>query len=358
MLGTARAQHIGRLTDGSLGGATSNGSVRKVTATPTNRLQAARELRGFLRGGLTVATPSAAAAVLDGLRAVLPYDCAALSLWDPCAAHHVTLAGDGYPNSVLRFLDTRMQADPIFAEIRRGRTPVRVRDIPLPRRRGEVFETIIRPLGFADGVTHCLVARDGRYLGMLNASTVSSRQPDDDAVALLDLLADDLAAALDPLPLSVPPSAVLAKGEADGILVCSAGQLIPLTTGARPELAEASSPLRPLLEAMLARPASQARLVVLLGLDLLAVTLDGGPEGVLLLHRPGAAPYGLTPRELQVLDAVSRGWTNAVTAQALGVAPRTVGTHIEHVLAKTQCPNRTAAARLAARLGLLTDVRP
>jgi DNA-binding CsgD family transcriptional regulator len=230
---------------------------------------------------------------------------------------------------------------------------VRVRDIPRARRHGETFETVIDPLGFADGLTQCLFAGDGRYLGMLNASTLDRRHPDDDVVDLLALLADDLAVALDPLPPPVPATGALVDGHTDGLLVTTIGQAVPLSAGARPELAAPGSPLRPLLDDLLAGREPPRALLVLLGADLVAVNLDGGAHGVVVLHRPADPPFSLTPRELEVLDAVSHGQTNAETARALRVSPRTVATHLEHVLAKTGCANRTAAARLATRLGLL-----
>lgn len=331
-------------------------SVGGVTPdTSSSRLRAARELRGFLRRSRRpAATPvGVLSAALDALHGVLPYDCAAFARWDPVARRHVTVASTGYPATALRFLDTRMHADPLFAEVRDTGGPLRVRDIPRARRHGEVFETVIDPLGFADGLTQCLFARDGRYLGMLNASTIDRRHPDDDVVALLDLLADDLAAALDPLPCAAPATGALTDGCTDGLLVTSTGPAEALSADARPELAAPGSPLRPLLDDLLAGRESPRALLVLLGADLLAVSLDGGVHGVVVLHRPTDAPFGLTLRELEVLDAVSRGRTNAETARTLRVSPRTVATHVEHVLAKTGRPNRSAAARLAARLGLL-----
>jgi DNA-binding CsgD family transcriptional regulator len=319
--------------------------------TSSRRLRAARELRGFARR----AGPAAAAAgpaVLEALRGVVPYDCAQLARWDPVHGRHATVAAVGYPQAALRFLDRRMHTDPLFAQVHRDRGPLRVRDIPGGRRRGEIFDSVIDPLGFADGLTQCLFARDGRYLGMLNVSTVDGRQPDDDVVALLELLADDLATVLDPLPAPTPATRVLADGGSEGLLV-TRRSTVRLSPGARADLTCAASPLRPVLDGLLTGGQAPRSHVVLLGDDVLAVTLEGGPDAVVVLHSAVAPPYGLTPRELVVLDAVSRGRTNAQIGRALRIVPRTVATHLEHVLAKTGAPNRTAAARLAARLGLL-----
>ncbi len=320
---------------------------------PSARLRAARDLRGLLRGGgARPSGPGLAVAALAELHGLLPYDCAALSRWDPVERVHRSVAVVGYPADVLRFLDRRMHTDPLFDEVRSGRVPVRVRDIPRPRRRGEVFDAVIDPLGFRDGVTQCLFAADGRYLGMLNASTLDLRHPDDDAVVLLDLLADDLAGLLDPVPAAGAATAALAAGLAEGLLV-TATAVVPLSPGARPELAGPRSPLRPLLAAALTGGARATTALALIGHDLLEVTLEPRSGGVVVLHRPAAAPFGLTPRELEVLAALSRGGTNTGIARDLRITPRTVAAHVEHLLAKTGAPNRAAAARLAADLGLV-----
>ncbi|MHB6911510.1 helix-turn-helix transcriptional regulator [Streptomyces sp. DB-54] len=65
-------------------------------------------------------------------------------------------------------------------------------------------------------------------------------------------------------------------------------------------------------------------------------------------HRPG----GLSPRELQVLAELTTGRTNREIAERLYITPRTVATHIEHILAKLDLPNRAAAAARATAWGI------
>ncbi|MFF7177650.1 LuxR C-terminal-related transcriptional regulator [Streptomyces sp. NPDC008121] len=65
-----------------------------------------------------------------------------------------------------------------------------------------------------------------------------------------------------------------------------------------------------------------------------------------------AAPGGLSPRELEVLGELTGGRTNREIAGRLHIAPRTVATHVEHILAKLDLPNRAAAAARAAAWGL------
>jgi DNA-binding NarL/FixJ family response regulator len=60
----------------------------------------------------------------------------------------------------------------------------------------------------------------------------------------------------------------------------------------------------------------------------------------------------LTPRELEVLRLIARGRSNKRIALELGVAEKTVKTHVGHVLAKLDLADRTQAALYAVREGL------
>jgi LuxR family maltose regulon positive regulatory protein len=60
----------------------------------------------------------------------------------------------------------------------------------------------------------------------------------------------------------------------------------------------------------------------------------------------------LTPREREVLRLVTEGLTNRQIAGRLVVSEHTVHRHVTNLLRKLDLPSRTAAAALAARLGL------
>jgi NarL family two-component system response regulator LiaR len=64
------------------------------------------------------------------------------------------------------------------------------------------------------------------------------------------------------------------------------------------------------------------------------------------------APERLTPREREVLALIGRGFSNKRIARELGVAEKTVKTHVGHVLAKLGVSDRTQAALYAVREGL------
>ncbi|GLF99593.1 helix-turn-helix transcriptional regulator [Streptomyces yaizuensis] len=221
--------------------------------------------------------------VLLALSGVVEYDHASLTRWDPVRGCHTTLAGS-YPEEATAYIESRLHHDPVFSVLR---GPVRgglwLGEVPgqlLAASPG--FQEVLSPLGIEDGVAQCLFAADGRYVGMLNVSTRRPRCAPDPARAVVTLLTEALAAAVDPC--------AVAPRTADP---CAA---------------------------------------------------DPGHAG----ERPG----GLSPRELQVLAELTAGRTNREIAARLFIAPRTVGTHIEHILAKLGLPNRAAAAARAAAWGI------
>ena len=57
----------------------------------------------------------------------------------------------------------------------------------------------------------------------------------------------------------------------------------------------------------------------------------------------------LTPRETEVLSWIAKGKTNRDVGEILGMSPRTVNKHLEHVFEKLGVETRAAAAALASR---------
>ena len=66
-----------------------------------------------------------------------------------------------------------------------------------------------------------------------------------------------------------------------------------------------------------------------------------------------AGPAGLTPREVEVLTLIARGASNKQVAAALGITPKTAGTHIERIYVKIGASTRSTAALFAMQNGLL-----
>ena len=65
-----------------------------------------------------------------------------------------------------------------------------------------------------------------------------------------------------------------------------------------------------------------------------------------------ADPFGLTPRERQVLTALARGATNREIAEELFMAEKTASVHVSRILSKLEVRSRTEAAAVAHRHGL------
>ncbi|MFI0830553.1 LuxR C-terminal-related transcriptional regulator [Streptomyces sp. NPDC021140] len=248
-------------------------------------LDAAVHVRAVARSAMSGAT--GVGTVLTALSEVMEYDHASLARWDPLRRRHTTLAGS-YPEAATAYIETRLHHDPVFPVLRDpARGGLWLTDVPRQLLESSPgFQKVLSPLGVEDGVAQCLFADDGRYVGMLNVSTRRPRRAPDPARAVVTLLTEALAAAVDPRA-GLPPEAPAAADRA-----------------------------------------ADAR-------------------------RPG----GLSPRELQVLAELTTGRTNREIAERLYITPRTVGTHIEHILAKLGLPNRAAAAARAAAWGI-TDRPP
>lgn len=63
---------------------------------------------------------------------------------------------------------------------------------------------------------------------------------------------------------------------------------------------------------------------------------------------PERGESSLTTREQAVLREVANGRTNREIARSLGIAEKTVGVHVSHILAKLGCKTRTQAARFVS----------
>ena len=112
-------------------------------------------------------------------------------------------------------------------------------------------------------------------------------------------------------------------------------------------------PYRPARSA--AEAATELRAEVQAGrLDADAVEAVLGAAGHRVLRRR-EGPAGLTPREVEVLRLVARGFSNKQIAERLVISPKTVGNHVEHIYLKLDVSNRAAAGLFATQHGLLPE---
>ncbi|MDO5498267.1 MAG: response regulator transcription factor [Propionibacteriaceae bacterium] len=82
--------------------------------------------------------------------------------------------------------------------------------------------------------------------------------------------------------------------------------------------------------------------------------LAGAPDSPAVLSKETRRIVeSLTPRELEILIAVAKGWSNTEICERLFVSMPTVKTHVSHVLAKTGSRDRVQAVLFAFRSGLV-----
>jgi DNA-binding CsgD family transcriptional regulator len=82
---------------------------------------------------------------------------------------------------------------------------------------------------------------------------------------------------------------------------------------------------------------------------------DALAETYALTARQRRTSEGLTDREAEVLGLVAEGLSNGEIGARLFMSPKTASVHVSHILAKLGATNRTEAASIARRQGLLAD---
>jgi HD-GYP domain-containing protein (c-di-GMP phosphodiesterase class II) len=92
--------------------------------------------------------------------------------------------------------------------------------------------------------------------------------------------------------------------------------------------------------------------------------LDSDAAGAVLraaghrVPRRRQGPMRLTAREVEVLGLLARGLSNKEIARQLVISPKTAGSHVENIYAKTGASNRAQASLFAVKHGLLADAHP
>ncbi len=89
---------------------------------------------------------------------------------------------------------------------------------------------------------------------------------------------------------------------------------------------------------------------LLAGLDALGAPEPAATDGAAERRRQRAGE--LTPRQLEVLNLLSRGLTNKEIADVLGISPATVKTHVATLLEVLDVTNRTEATLVMRELDL------
>ena len=104
--------------------------------------------------------------------------------------------------------------------------------------------------------------------------------------------------------------------------------------------------------AIMAVAAGRAQLDPTVQRKLLDMLTAGSSFGIGAAAEPAPAPVpGLTARECEILDEVAQGLDNNQIAERLSISLATVKTHINHLLSKTGCTNRSGLVIYAYEAG-------
>jgi two-component system nitrate/nitrite response regulator NarL len=79
----------------------------------------------------------------------------------------------------------------------------------------------------------------------------------------------------------------------------------------------------------------------------------GGAPDAAAEHKPASPLETLTPRELDILRAITAGSSNKEIARQFDIAETTVKIHVQHILRKLDVSTRVHAAVMATESGLL-----
>ncbi|MFF5187493.1 response regulator transcription factor [Streptomyces sp. NPDC000345] len=304
-------------------------------------------------------TVSACAQALQELRHALPLDAVTLLSIDPLTGTHVEVAGIGYSTGTseslaAEFVSTRWYGNVVGQPLPPSITED-AEDTGQCFRDGWFYAERIRPSGLRDGLTGAL-RHEGRLVGLINLATERPDSYDTEARHLLASLLPALGALADPTAHTADLHDLPA--EASASLVTPEGVIA--LPGREPADVLNDGAFAPLVRAFAELGGDRLRLLWPVGRTWRQVVLRrcavrSTPERrrVLVSTAVTELPYGLSPRELEVLTRAAMGQTNQAIARALSLSPRTVHSHVEHLLRKTGCASRAEATALAVRDGVL-----
>jgi DNA-binding CsgD family transcriptional regulator len=239
-------------------------------------------------------------------------------------------------------------------------------DLPYPVEELPSWADQLLPAGYRDAMVVSLFAPDRRQVGYLALLTESEQSPWPQMRPVLARVTAVLAHAIDPLRY-LTTAAGLVQGARGGVVLHADGEIAPLPGLDGHALLAAGSPALIAAREQLAAGWNYTSFLWPLGgwhaphghlrITAMAPSADLPLHltGLVLVSPPGDL-RGLTPRELEVLGLLIDGYSNAAIARALGVAPRTVAAHLEHILVKLAAPSRTLAAVRAERAGLFVPL--
>lgn len=312
--------------------------------------------------------PERARGWLRLLERFLPFDAAWLSVSSPGATALVVVASSGLDGAVRTALELpETVRDVERAGLHRPGAPMSVADLHMPLDDLSIWFTCLGPAGFREILASTLVDADGTLVGHVGLLYRRAETPSAQARTHLARLSPLIARGLSPRR-ALLASARLVPSAGAAVLLLHDGTIRPFPgLDSHDMLHEDSPAVRAAHESLVTGFVSRSFLWPVPGADgegrharLTLVSVADQPRlggGAVLFLTDDADCRGLTPRELQVLGLLVDGRSNQQMSRTLAVTPRTIATHVEHVMRKLEAPSRTLAAVRAEREGLFVPPR-
>lgn len=311
-------------------------------------------------------------ALLRVLRRVVLFDAAWLALADPLGRGYHFLSSIDLDVSVVKFLSGPVMArdveEPCADPPPPPSRPSSPSALPYPNEMLPTWSEWLMPAGNHEALTLALFVPTGRLVGVLALLSKSRPPPSPATRRRLERLAPVIAQGIDPMR-SLDVTAHLVRGATAGVVLRADGDCQALSGLPTDELLTPHSPVLGAARELICDGNVCSSFLWPVGgshapYGHLRITALAAPEdvppaliGVVTLS-PATDLHGLTPRELEVLGLLVKGFSNQDIAHTLVVAPRTVAAHVEHVLSKLGAPTRTLVAVRASRDGLYVPLDP
>jgi DNA-binding CsgD family transcriptional regulator len=317
-----------------------------------------RQIEAVARVGMLAHDPDTDSAVTEALRVLasaLRCEAATVVGLDPLTGRHLPIAELGYSPATNRAVADAFAGTPWHDAVMRSPLPTSISDDPgQPFRRGEFYQRFVEPAGYRDGMSGALRHR-GRYVGLVHLSASRPDAFDREARHLLGGALPALAGLAD-----LTGRACREVSAGDPAVLVIGTRVVALPDRDRPPMLGEAGFDRVLRDfADLAGPdrlgfywAAGRQWFRVLLVRRRPMRCAPGFRPVLVHAQPATPPYGLSARELDVLTRVALGHSNPAIAQALYLSPRTVHSHVEHIMRKTGTGSRVEAAALAVRESL------
>lgn len=306
--------------------------------------------------------------VLTCIDSLGSFDAAWLAVSDPRFDSYALVGSSGLDRMTTDVLNRPEAAEEVLSAVVTGDRPVaRVAEFAGAVVDSPVWAGCLGPAGFRQGLGMVLCEPGGSQVGFLGLLYSNGDPPSEAARNRLELLAPLIARGLSPVRTLLLCARLVPSADS-GVVLLRDGTTCSLPGFQGHDLLSSGSPVVHIANDSLTsgqvsqsflwpRPGTvgeghHVRLTVLAATD-----VPHSVAGVLLLTSD-ADCRGLTPRELQVLGLLVDGRSNQEVSRRLDVAPRTVATHVEHVMRKLDAPSRTLAAVRAEREGCYVPPLP